>query len=192
MPRHTTTKRIHIIGRPGNGKTTLARQLSKHLNVPHYDLDTIAYEPGSWRKIALDGRIELIQRIMAQPGWVTEGGFLWWTESLLEAADLVVWLDLPFYVSSWRIIKRHVQLSWAGTNPHPGTGKLLRFLLHVTKRHFAVRPLVPKAPDDDAATTRIATVHFLRGYSSKIIHCTSPADVVKFKGEFLNVVGDGS
>lgn len=30
--------KIHIIGGPGSGKTTLARQLSEELRIPHYDL----------------------------------------------------------------------------------------------------------------------------------------------------------
>jgi shikimate kinase len=37
----TYLKKIHIIGSVGSGKTTLARTLSSHLNIPFYELDNV-------------------------------------------------------------------------------------------------------------------------------------------------------
>ena len=34
---------------------------------------------------------------------------------LLEAADIIVFLDLPWRVAYWRIITRHLRASLAGT-----------------------------------------------------------------------------
>jgi hypothetical protein len=84
------------------------------------------------------------------------------------------------------VAKRHLQLSWAGTNRHPGIGKLLRFLFHVLKRQTTRKAITPKAPDDDSAVTRVATIEILSKYQEKIVRCTSPAEVAKFKAEFLN------
>jgi adenylate kinase family enzyme len=179
-------KRIHITGSAGSGKTTLAKSLSTHLAAPCYDLDEVAYEGGYGKKIALDARMDSLRQIVAQPEWVTEGVFIWWTEALMDAADLIVWLDLPFYITGWRIVARHYRLSWAGTNRHPGTLKLLRFLSFVMRKQISNRAITPKAPDDDAATTRIATAEFLRKYESKLIHCTRPAEVAHFKTRFLS------
>src|SRR4051812_39097983 len=95
--------RIHIIGGVGNGKTTLAKQLSSHLNTPHYELDRVAFKRMG-DKTALYHRMESVRFIVDQPSWVTEGKFLWWTEELLASADLIVWLDLPFYTVGWRLI----------------------------------------------------------------------------------------
>ena len=36
------THRIHIVGGPGSGKTTLSRQLGAHLSVPVYEIDAVA------------------------------------------------------------------------------------------------------------------------------------------------------
>ncbi|MCC6456140.1 MAG: hypothetical protein IT328_14395 [Caldilineaceae bacterium] len=185
MNHPAQAKRIHIIGGAGSGKTTLAQQLSQRLDVPCYHLDKIAYEGGAGRKIALDTRLKSIDAILAQPGWVTEGVFLWWTEPLLEEADLILWLDLPFRINGWRIVKRHVQLSWAGTNPHAGLGKLLRFLAHVMHSQTTRTVIAPKAPDDDAATTRAATAQVMSQYQEKVTRCTRPAEVAMFRAKFM-------
>ena len=179
-------KRIHIVGSAGSGKTTLAKQLSAYLNAPCYHLDEVAYEGGFGRKIPLDARVAALQPVIARPAWVTEGVFLWWTAPLMDAADLIVWLDMPFYVNGWRIITRHFRLNWEGTNRHPGTMKLFRFLFHVMRKQIRNTPITPTAPDDDAATTRVATGEFLRAYAHKVVHCQQPRDVVRFTKRFPN------
>jgi adenylate kinase family enzyme len=185
MNRKAQAKRIHITGGAGSGKTTLAQQLSLHLDIPCYHLDKIAYEGGAGRKIPLDIRLKSIDAIIVQPGWVTEGAFLWWTEPLFEEADLILWLDLPFRINGWRIVKRHVQLSWAGTNPHAGLGKLIRFLAHVMQSQTTRTAIAPKAPDDDAAMTRAATAQVMGHYQGKVTRCTRPAEVAEFRTEFM-------
>lgn len=177
--------RIHIIGGAGSGKTTLATQLSAQLAAPSYHLDEIAYEGGFGAKIGLDARLASLDAIIAEPAWVTEGVYLWWTASLMDAADVIVWLDMPFYLNGWRIVARHFRLSWAGTNRHPGFAKMLRFLFHVMRKQLRLTPIIPTAPDDDTATTRIATAHFLQSYAAKTIHCTRPAEVARFRANFF-------
>ncbi len=39
----TFPQKIHIIGSVGSGKTTLARKLSKTLQIPYYELDNVAW-----------------------------------------------------------------------------------------------------------------------------------------------------
>jgi adenylate kinase family enzyme len=178
-------RRFHIMGGAGSGKTTLARQISERLACPCYHLDQIGWNQEGKRSLA--ARLADIERIVDQPVWVSEGAFLWWTDLLLETADVIVWLDLPFRINGWRIVKRHVQLSLAGTNPHPGLLNLLQFMWGVYQRYKARTPLIPKAADDDFATTRIATAQILSGYTDKLVHCHSPRDVKRF----LDVVMSG-
>ncbi len=45
-----TMIRIHIVGSPASGKTTLAQRLATNLKVPSYDLDYIAWEEGFPKK----------------------------------------------------------------------------------------------------------------------------------------------
>jgi adenylate kinase family enzyme len=64
-------KRIHIIGGPGSGKTTLARQLSTRLHILCYELDTIGWEGGFGVERSLEVRLADISRIAAQPEWMS-------------------------------------------------------------------------------------------------------------------------
>jgi GTPase SAR1 family protein len=184
-------RRIHIIGGSGSGKTTLARRLAKRLEVPTHDLDEIAYEDGSGAKRPVAARLEDAHRIAIQPGWVTEGIYLWWTEELLQAADVIVWLDLPWRVAAGRILARHVRASLAGNNRHRGLRKLLGFLSG-TRSYYAPRGrAAPCAPDDDGATSRVATVEWLEGHAAKVIRCRRAVDVTLFQLSIEDTSGTG-
>ena len=50
--------RIHILGGPGSGKTTLARYLAARLDLPHYDLDRyFAPDIAAMTKLVQNGAI---------------------------------------------------------------------------------------------------------------------------------------
>lgn len=172
-----TARRIHIIGGGGSGKTTLARRLGTLLDAPVCDLDRIGYEGGAGAQRPLDVKLADIHHIAAQPAWITEGIFLWWTDELLGAADLIIWLDLPFHVAAWRIVVRHVQADLAGANRHGGWRHLRWFLQNTWTYHRAAVPTLPSAPDDDGAVTRLATAEALQPYAAKLIRLRHASEV---------------
>lgn len=175
-----TAQRIHILGAAGSGKTTLARQCAGRLNSPWYELDTIAYEGGYARKRTLDERMQSISEITMQSVWVTEGIFLWWIDDLLEAADVIVWLDLPWTVSMTRVITRHFRLSWAGKNRHSGLWKLAKFVWWCRLYYLEKAPRIPKMLDDDSAIDRVTVAQYLEPYMEKVVQCRRPTDVKQF------------
>ena len=67
MSDQTGARRIHIVGGPGSGKTTLAARLGRHLGVPVYDLDAIAYEAGAGPKRELGARRTDVDRFAVGP-----------------------------------------------------------------------------------------------------------------------------
>lgn len=173
-------QRIHIMGAAASGKTTLAKQLAAHLQSPLYELDTVAYEGGFARKRTLDERSASLQEIIAQEAWVTEGFYLWWIDPLLQAASIIVWLDLPWYVSMPRIVTRHIKLSMTGENRHPGVINLLDFTWGCRRYYLEKIPCTPQSLDQDYGVNRVGVVQYLRQYSHKLVHCHSAADVKSF------------
>jgi len=111
--------KIHIIGGPGSGKTTLAQELSARLHIPHYDLDKLNWE------------LDDVLATAEQPAWITEGIYLIWTDPLLYHADYIVLLEVSWPVAAWRIITRHISKSLQGTNAYPGIKSLFLFLKNV-------------------------------------------------------------
>jgi len=89
--------RIHIVGGPGSGKTTLAKRLAASLAIPFYELDTIGWKGGVGAERPLDVHLVDINHIAAQPAWVTEGGSWIWADELLRKdhnqEDLTEYVD---------------------------------------------------------------------------------------------------
>jgi len=77
-----SVRRILILGNSGSGKTTMARSLHEEHEIPHLDLDAIAWAaPGE--RLPLDESVAALRAFdQANPSWVIEGSY----GSLVEAA----------------------------------------------------------------------------------------------------------
>lgn len=98
------SRRILVTGNAGSGKTTLAQALAAALGLPYRGLDAIVWGPG-WVKAApaiCDARV---RDLAAAPTWVADGV----SPLLLEAADMVVFLDRPRRVCYHRAVKRNLR-----------------------------------------------------------------------------------
>jgi adenylate kinase family enzyme len=182
-------QRIHIIGGSGSGKTMLARQVAASLGIPFYHLDEIYFGSDSYFKEEmethrpLDARLDDVCYIAAQAAWVTEGNYLWWTEELLRRADIIIWLDLPWRVTAWRIIIRQVRKGL--TNPtHYSIGhklsRFMRFFLRQRKYYLSSILVEPNPHNDDSAKNRVTTAHYLVPYNDKLERCYSVSQAETF------------
>ncbi|WP_369974658.1 DNA topology modulation protein FlaR [Paraliobacillus sp. X-1268] len=102
------TKKVHIIGSVGSGKTTLARMLSDKLAIPHYELDNVVWkraEPSDIRRSEQD-RDNYLKEIVNLNSWIIEGAHYEWVSSSLQQADLIIYLDIAVYKRIYQIIKR--------------------------------------------------------------------------------------
>ena len=88
--------KIHILGGPGSGKTTLAQHISATFHIPHHELDLIGWE-GDDQIVA---NIDYAFAQASQPGWVTEKIGLIWKDPLLYEADCIVLLEVAWPVAA--------------------------------------------------------------------------------------------
>ena len=98
-------ERILILGRTGSGKTTLARQLSVALGVPHVELDSL-YFGADFSRAPLSLLRDRTSAAIAGDRWVTDGNKRVVRDLVWPWADTIIWLDYPAHVSLWRLAKR--------------------------------------------------------------------------------------
>lgn len=102
----TKMNKIAVFGKPGGGKSTLSKKLSAVTGVKLYALDSIKYkrngEPVSPEEYSKEHAY-----LMDIDSWIIEGlGTLesFWLR--IDAADTLIYIDLPYYVHYWWVIKR--------------------------------------------------------------------------------------
>ena len=159
--------KVHIIGLPSAGKTTLAAGLSTHLHVPPYALDAVAFVDERWTLRPVAERDVLVAQILASAGFVTEGGFVGWVTPLFAAADRIVWLDPPLRVLIWRHVRRHGRLfqpQWLIAR--------VRFQVLCYTRAVGEGP-AKDAPDQTRSGIEVA----LQPWADKVLRLRRPATV---------------
>jgi adenylate kinase family enzyme len=100
-------KKIMIIGPSGAGKTTLAQQLAKRLNLPVYHLDTFFWAE-NWKQANYEQFIQKQYEIVDQDRWVIDGNFRHTLSIRLVEADTVIFLDIGRWRCLYRVIKRNL------------------------------------------------------------------------------------
>jgi adenylate kinase family enzyme len=100
-------RRVAIIASAsGNGKTTLGRALAERLDVRFVELDALVHGP-NWAETSDDELRALVEPIVRADGWVIDGTYQRKLGRLvLDAADTIVWLDLPLRVWLPRLLRR--------------------------------------------------------------------------------------
>src|SRR5690348_5483337 len=101
-------RQIDIIGSGGAGKSTLARQLGTKLGIPVYHLDQLYWKSG-WVASSPEEFAAKQAAILAKPDWMLDGNFGETMLPRLEAADTVIFLDLPTRVCLWGAIHRYLR-----------------------------------------------------------------------------------
>ena len=98
-------QRVMIVGQPGSGKTTLARELGKRTELPVIHIDTIHWQPG-WIERSKDEKTRLCHEVEARDRWIFEGGHSVTWDSRIARADLLIWIDRSWPLRFWRVLLR--------------------------------------------------------------------------------------
>jgi len=118
--------KVAVFGKPGGGKSTLARQIATTANLPLQQLDLLQYEKGGARV----PDEEFLQRHAAaldQQQWVVDGfGTPQAFEAMLRAADVLVYVERSSLTHYWWITKRLLKSPFAKPVGWPEGSPMLR------------------------------------------------------------------
>lgn len=98
--------KIAIIGGPGTGKSTLANNLGKELNLPIYHLDGI-HHLANWVPRDKEERDKIILEKTQEPKWVIDGTYKATLEERVKKADLIIFLNYSTIARLKGILSRH-------------------------------------------------------------------------------------
>lgn len=143
-------RRVNVIGPSCSGKTTTARRLAALLGVPHVELDALHHD-ANWNEAPAELLQERVRAALAAApdGWVVDGNYFGKLGSLvLDEADTIVWLDVPYGTAIRRVLRRTFFRVWTRAELWNGNRERLRdtfgrqsIVWYVLRRHrgFASR-----------------------------------------------------
>lgn len=102
--------KILIIGSVASGKTSLAKRISKELNINYYEIDSIVHDDENNYKRTPEKQRKIINEINDKVNdWIIEGTLRKNLFYLLDMTDVIVYLNINVRIRKWRIIKRFVK-----------------------------------------------------------------------------------
>ncbi len=87
-------KRIIIIGCPGSGKSTFARELQKRTNLPLYYLDML-YWNADRTTVPKEEFRRRLGEVLEKDRWIIDGNYGSTMEMRMAVCDTVIFLDYP-------------------------------------------------------------------------------------------------
>ena len=99
-------KKIAVFGKPGSGKSTLSKRLALSTGIQLHALDSILYKTNGdlvERKIYDEAH----EKILLSERWIIDGlGPMDSFYKRLNAADTLIYIELPYVFSYWFVAKR--------------------------------------------------------------------------------------
>lgn len=99
-------RRILVTGNSGSGKSTVARALGAILDLPVIHMDRLYWNPG-WVPTPDDEFEAKVAEAIAGDAWVIDGNYGRLMDMRVARADALIFLDLPRWLCTWRVLKRH-------------------------------------------------------------------------------------
>jgi len=138
-------KKIAVFGKPGSGKSRLSKNLASQLKIQLYQLDSIAYKTDG-KPVDKETYDRAHADILASDSWLIDGlGPIDSFNQRLDAADTLIYIDLPYVVSYWLVTKRLLQGLLVRPEGWPSGSSIVKGTLE----SYKVLKLCPKFWNDD-------------------------------------------
>jgi adenylate kinase family enzyme len=108
QPNTSAPRKIVVKGTSGAGKSTFAAELARRLRLTHIELDALHHGP-NWSAPTPEEFRARVRGAMAAAsrGWVIDGNYdSKLGETVVDAADTIIWLDLPLGIKLRRLWRR--------------------------------------------------------------------------------------
>jgi adenylate kinase family enzyme len=163
--------RIAIIGCGGSGKSHLARSLGTLTGITPVHLDALYYDQ-DWKPLDKQQFAAVQRDLVTAAQWIIDGNYASSLPIRLQAADTVIFLDLPGWACLWGIAQRRVRYR-GGQHKDIGvydriTWNFVRYLLSYRRQ---MAPRVRKLIADHAQNAQVVVLrsrHATRGYLAAV------------------------
>ncbi|HEY3283313.1 MAG TPA: hypothetical protein VGN26_13675 [Armatimonadota bacterium] len=119
-------RRVAVIGCAGAGKTTFAEALAARTGARHVELDALFWGPG-WTPAGDESfRAAVDEALPADGCWVADGGYSRVRYIVWARAQALVFIDPPFPLVLWRVVRRTVVRSLGRVELWNGNRESLR------------------------------------------------------------------
>lgn len=98
--------RISVIGGPGTGKSTLAKNIGKEVNLPIYHLDAI-HHLENWKVRDSVERDKIILEKIEEERWVIDGTYKSTLEARVKKSDMVIFLNYSTIARVRSVLSRY-------------------------------------------------------------------------------------
>jgi adenylate kinase family enzyme len=103
-------KRLVVVGSTSSGKSTLAKGLANKIGADFIELDALHWEP-NWIEAADEIFRERAEAATSSEAWIVAGNYHVVRDIIWPKAQVILWLDYPFYIVFWRLLKRTIRRS---------------------------------------------------------------------------------
>lgn len=133
--------RVCVIGNAGGGKSTLCKKLGKAKGLPVYALDKLQWNRG-WIPTEPAEFERRHEELLSRERWIIDGFASWRSiERRFEAADTIIFVDLPLWVHYWWAAKRQFMTIFRprpdfpeGCPMLPMTSQLMKMIWRIHRR----------------------------------------------------------
>ncbi len=97
--------RVHVVGSSGSGKSTFARKIAEHFDIPAIELDAL-YHQSDWTPLDKGELRKQVDELTQWSDWVVDGNYSAVADLVDQRATVVIFLDYSRAFIMRRLIRR--------------------------------------------------------------------------------------